>query len=159
MSIKGLIELTHQPAEWIINHISSRRSHTCGGEREGAIPHKECWRSTLDLSRSPPPVKDLSDPVNLVQILLISMKLAENPLIYDFGSAPLFANLLIKIKNKWFFWGFLTWVMKNHSKLGNSGSIGLHGALSLKMSTYMTKTDYLAHFYYKINFSNWTIKK
>ena len=31
--------------------------------------------------------------------------------------------------------------MENHSKLGNSGSMGLHGALSLKMSTYM-KTDY-----------------
>ena len=28
--------------------------------------------------------------------------------------------------------------MENHSKLGNSGSMGLHGALSLKMSTYMT---------------------
>ena len=42
--------------------------------------------------------------------------------------------------------------MENHSKLGKSGSMGLHGALSLKMSTYMTETDYLAHFYYKINF-------
>ena len=42
--------------------------------------------------------------------------------------------------------------MENHSKLGNSGSMGLHGALSLKMSTYMTENDYLAHFYYKINF-------
>ena len=31
--------------------------------------------------------------------------------------------------------------------------MGLHGALGLKMSTYMTETDYLAHFYYKINFS------
>ena len=41
--------------------------------------------------------------------------------------------------------------MENHSKLGNSGSIGLHGALSLKMSTPMTETDYLAHFYYKTN--------
>ena len=30
--------------------------------------------------------------------------------------------------------------MENHSKLGNSGSMGLHGALSLKMSTYMTET-------------------
>ena len=57
------------------------------------------------------------------------------------------------------FWGFLTRVMENHSKLGNSGSMGLHGALSLKMSTYMNETDYLAHFYYKINFSNQTIKK
>ena len=36
--------------------------------------------------------------------------------------------------------------MENHSKLGNSGSMGLHGALSLKMSTYMTETDYLATF-------------
>ena len=32
--------------------------------------------------------------------------------------------------------------------------MGLHGALSLKMSTYMTETDYLAHFYYKTKFSN-----
>ena len=32
--------------------------------------------------------------------------------------------------------------MENHSELGNSGSMGLHGALSLKMSTYMTGTDY-----------------
>ena len=30
--------------------------------------------------------------------------------------------------------------MENHSKLENSGSMGLHGALSLKMSTYMTET-------------------
>ena len=37
--------------------------------------------------------------------------------------------------------------MENHSKLRNSGSIGLHGALSLKMSTYMTETDYLDHFF------------
>ena len=29
--------------------------------------------------------------------------------------------------------------MENHSKLGNSGSIGLHGALSLKMSIHMTE--------------------
>ena len=36
--------------------------------------------------------------------------------------------------------------MENHSKLGNNGSMGLHGALSLKMSTYMIETDYLAHF-------------
>ena len=40
----------------------------CGGEREGAISHKGCLISTLDLSKSPPLVKDLSDPVNLVQI-------------------------------------------------------------------------------------------
>ena len=46
--------------------------------------------------------------------------------------------------------------MENHSKLGNSGSMGLHGALSLKMSTYMTETDYLAHFYNKK--SNFPIK-
>ena len=32
----------------------------CGGEREGAIPHKGGWSSTLDLSRSPTSVKDLS---------------------------------------------------------------------------------------------------
>ena len=32
--------------------------------------------------------------------------------------------------------------MENHSKLGNSGSMSLHGSLSLKMSTYMTETDY-----------------
>ena len=37
----------------------------------------------------------------------------------------------------------------NHSELGKSGSMDLHGALSLKMSTYMTETDYLAHFYTK----------
>ena len=36
--------------------------------------------------------------------------------------------------------------MENHSKLGNSGSMGLHGSLSLKMSTYMTETDYLPTF-------------
>ena len=29
--------------------------------------------------------------------------------------------------------------MENHSKLGNSGSMGLHGALILKMSTNMTE--------------------
>ena len=46
--------------------------------------------------------------------------------------------------------------MENHSKLGNSGSIGLHGALSLKMSTPMTETDYWAHFYYETNFSNFS---
>ena len=49
--------------------------------------------------------------------------------------------------------------MENHSKPENNGSIGLHGALRLKMSTPMAETDYLAHFYYKINFSNQTIKK
>ena len=125
----------------------------CGGEREGEIPHKGCWRSTLDLIWSPLSVKDLSDPVNLLQIWLIWIKSAKNPLIYDFGFAPLFINLLIKIINNWFL-GFSAWVMENHSKLGNSGSMGLHGALSLKLSTYMTRTDYLAHFYYKINFSN-----
>ena len=37
--------------------------------------------------------------------------------------------------------------------------MGLHGALSLKMSTPMTEMDYLANFYYKTNFSNQTIKK
>ena len=42
--------------------------------------------------------------------------------------------------------------MENHSKPKKRGSMGLHGALSLKMSTYMTETDYLAHFYYKTNF-------
>ena len=42
--------------------------------------------------------------------------------------------------------------MENHSKLGNSGSMGLRGALSLKMSTYMTETDYLATFITKSNF-------
>ena len=52
------------------------------------------------------------------------------------------------------FWAFLTRVMENHSKIGNSGSIGLLGALSLKMSTYMIKFDFRACFYYKTNFSN-----
>ena len=89
---------------WI--HRASRRAHMCGGEREGAIPHKGCWRSTLDLSRSPPLVKDLSHLVNLVHIWLISIKSAENSLIYDFGFAPLFINLLIKIVNNWFFGAF-----------------------------------------------------
>ena len=42
--------------------------------------------------------------------------------------------------------------MENHSKLKNSGSMDLHGALSLKMSTYMTEIDYLAHFYYNFFF-------
>ena len=42
--------------------------------------------------------------------------------------------------------------MENHSKLGNSGSMGLHGSLSLKMSTYMNETDYLADFITKSNF-------
>ena len=36
--------------------------------------------------------------------------------------------------------------MENHSKLENSGSMGLHGALSLKMSTPMIETIYFAHF-------------
>ena len=62
-------------------HKASRRAHTCGGEREGEIPHKGCWSSTLDLSRSPPSIKDLLDPVILVQIWPISIKSAENPLI------------------------------------------------------------------------------
>ena len=31
--------------------------------------------------------------------------------------------------------------MENHSKIENSGSMGLHGALILKMSTPMTETD------------------
>ena len=44
--------------------------------------------------------------------------------------------------------------MENYSKLENSGSMGLHGALSLKMSTPTTETDYLAQFYYKTNFCN-----
>ena len=83
-------------------HRASRRVHTCGGEREGAIPHEDSWRSTLDLIWSPSSVKDLLDPVNLLQIWLISIKSAENPLIYDFGFAPLFINLLIKIINNWF---------------------------------------------------------
>ena len=30
--------------------------------------------------------------------------------------------------------------------------MGLHGALSLKMSTPVTETDFRAHFYYKTNF-------
>ena len=87
-------------------HRASRRDKTCWGEREGKIPHKGCSRSTLDLIWSPPSVKDLSDPVNLLQIWLISMKSAENPLIYDFGFAPLFINLLIKIISDWFFEAF-----------------------------------------------------
>ena len=78
---RGLIELTHWPAEWIINHIAPRRAHTCGGEREGTIPHKGCWSSTLDPPRSPPSVKDCSDPVNIVSMRLISIKSVENPLI------------------------------------------------------------------------------
>ena len=50
------------------------------------------------------------------------------------------------------FWGFLTQVMENHSKLRDSVSIGLLGALSLKMSTYMTESNFRAHFYYITNF-------
>ena len=101
-----------QSGAWLIWHINpyidtlvhraSRRVHMCGGEREGAIPHEDSWISTLDLIWSPPSVKDLSDPVNLLQIWLISIKSAKNPLILDFGFAPLFINLLIKIINNWF---------------------------------------------------------
>ena len=36
------------------------------------------------------------------------------------------------------FWGFPTRVMENHSKLENIWSMGLHGALNLKISTPMT---------------------
>ena len=43
--------------------------------------------------------------------------------------------------------------MENHSKLGNSGSMGLHGDLSLKMSTYMIETDYWPTFITKSKFS------
>ena len=96
-------------SDWHLNLLTeaSTKTHpdepkTCGGEREGEIPHKGCWRSTMALIWSPPLVKDLSDLVNLLQIWLISIKSAENPLIYDFGFAPLFINLLIKIINNWF---------------------------------------------------------
>ena len=103
LSIGEMILLTPQPIDWSIHQNSSRWAHMCGGEREGEIPHKGCWRSTLDLIWSTPSVKDLSDPVNLLQIWLISIKSTENPLIYDFGFAPLFINLLIKIINNGFF--------------------------------------------------------
>ena len=96
-------------SDWHLNLLTeeSTKNHpvepkTCWGEREGEIPHKGCSRSTLDLIWSPPSIKDLSDPVNLVQIWLISIKLAENPLIYDSRFAPLLINLLIKILNNWF---------------------------------------------------------
>ena len=91
-------EPTCQPGAWSGWHTnpyidtsaqnSSKWAKTCWGEREGKIPHKGCWRSTLDLIWSPPSVKDLSNPVNLVQIWLISIKSTKNPLIYDFGFAP-----------------------------------------------------------------------
>ena len=68
-------------SNWHLNLLTEASTKThlddpkmCGGEREGEIPHKGCWSSTLDLSRSPPSVKDLSNPVNLVQIWLISIK-------------------------------------------------------------------------------------
>ena len=42
--------------------------------------------------------------------------------------------------------------MGNHSKLGKSGSMGLHGTLSLKMGTPMTEIDFRATFITKPNF-------
>ena len=42
--------------------------------------------------------------------------------------------------------------MENHSKLGNSGSIGLHGALSLKMRTPMIELIIDPTFITKPNF-------
>ena len=63
----GLIELTHQPIHRHISPQSIQESpHVWRREREGAIPHEDSCRSTLDLIWSPPSVKDLSDPVNLV---------------------------------------------------------------------------------------------
>ena len=84
LSTGGLIWQTHQPIHWHIGPKLIQMSQTCWGEREGEIPHKGCSRSTLDLILSPPSVKDLSDLVNLLQIWLISIKSAENPLIYWF---------------------------------------------------------------------------
>ena len=53
-------------SDWHLNLLTeaSTKTHpdepkTCGGEREGEIPHKGCWRSTLDLIWLPPSVKDL----------------------------------------------------------------------------------------------------
>ena len=101
----SLIGCNYQSGGWSDWHLNllteeSTKNHpvepkTCWGEREGEIPHKGCSISTLDLIWSPPSVKDLSDPVNLLHIWLISIKSAENSLIYDFGFAPLFINLLI----------------------------------------------------------------
>ena len=89
LSTWGLIWLTHQPIHWHIgpNTEKSTKNHpvdpkTCWGEREGEISHKYHCRSTLDMIWSPPSVKDLSDPVNLLQIWFISVKSIENPLIY-----------------------------------------------------------------------------
>ena len=75
-------------SDWHLNLLTeaSTKTHpdepkTCGGEREGEIPHKGCWISTLDLIWSPPSVKDLSNPVDLVPMRLISIKSVESPLI------------------------------------------------------------------------------
>ena len=78
-------------SDWHLNLLTeeSTKNHpvepkTCWGEREGEMPLKDHCRSALDLIWSPPSVKDLSDPVNLLQIWLISVKSVENPLIYWF---------------------------------------------------------------------------
>ena len=109
----GWTEPTCQPGAWSGWHINpythtsahraSRRAKTCWGEREGAIPHEDHCRSALDLIWSPPLVKDLSDPVNLLQIWLIQSNRLSIHWFIDFGFAPLFINLLIKIINNWFF--------------------------------------------------------
>ena len=86
----SLIECNCQLESWSDWHLNvlteaSTKTHldepTHVGEREGKIPHKGCWRSTVDLIWSPLSVKDLSNLVNLLQIWLISIKLAKNPLI------------------------------------------------------------------------------
>ena len=117
-----MIELTHQPINRHIGPQSIQESpHVWRREREGAIPHEDSWRSTLDLTWSPPLVKDLSDPINLLQIWLILIKASKNPLIYDFWFAPLFINLLIKIINNWFFgvfWPKWWKITQNLKKVG-----------------------------------------
>ena len=46
----------------------------CGGKREGIIPKIACCGALLDLPRSPPSVKELSDLVNPKPMRLISVK-------------------------------------------------------------------------------------
>ena len=70
---------THTLPHWPIEHPGES---TRVEEREGAIPNEYHCRLALDLIWSPPLVKDLSDPVNLLQIWLISVKSVENPLSY-----------------------------------------------------------------------------
>ena len=93
---------------------------------------------------------DLTNPW-LKEVIKSDPELISSILYEEFLPPFLLNTFLSQLED---FWCFLTWLMENHSKPEKNGSMGLHGALSLKMSTYMTETDYFAHFYYKINFSN-----